>query len=130
MTDPRHIIDAAIASGHLIIVSAPPADRPGGDAKPSPAPCVSCGHDTAYGSGRFVNRIPADGGYICEECAEEIAYRTPAGHVCRECGDTDGREWGPDMVPVFTDEAREDGARIVCAECGNLAWDPAWEVTD
>jgi hypothetical protein len=34
------------------------------------------------------------------------------------------------MVPVFTDEAREDGARIVCAECGNLAWDPAWEVTD
>jgi len=30
--------------------------------------CVHCGEDTSFGSGRFVNRIPADDGYSCAEC--------------------------------------------------------------
>ncbi len=34
--------------------------------------CIECGNDTAFGSGRFVNRIPADNGvregYLCAEC--------------------------------------------------------------
>jgi len=43
--------------------------------------CVSCGHDTSFGSGRFVNRIPASvssgideeerEGYMCQQCYEE-----------------------------------------------------------
>ena len=30
--------------------------------------CINCGEDTSFGSGRFVNRSPADDGYICPEC--------------------------------------------------------------
>lgn len=34
--------------------------------------CVDCGHSTAFGSGRFVNRIPAftdtKDGYLCADC--------------------------------------------------------------
>ena len=35
--------------------------------------CISCGEDTSFGSGRFVNRIPADSPlahniYMCVEC--------------------------------------------------------------
>jgi len=43
--------------------------------------CVSCGHDTSFGSGRFVNRIFASvssgideeerEGYMCQQCYEE-----------------------------------------------------------
>ena len=43
--------------------------------------CVSCGHDTSFGSGRFVNRMFAcissgiddneREGYMCEECQYE-----------------------------------------------------------
>lgn len=32
--------------------------------------CRSCGHDTSFGSGRFVNRVPADDGFICAECCQ------------------------------------------------------------
>ena len=35
-------------------------------------PCVFCGEPTAFGSGRFVNRVPADNGedvgFACAEC--------------------------------------------------------------
>ena len=37
-----------------------------------PNDCISCGEDTSFGSGRFVNRIPADDQYLCEECLIEI----------------------------------------------------------
>lgn len=57
-------------------------------------PCVRCGQETAYGSGRFVNRIPGDhvdeetgevrDGYMCAECC---AYE------CEQCD-----------KPVFEDE--------------------------
>jgi len=34
--------------------------------------CIECGEDTAFGSGLYVNRIPADDGkqigYLCPEC--------------------------------------------------------------
>ena len=32
------------------------------------SPCVQCGRDTSFGSGRFVNRIPANDGYLCPDC--------------------------------------------------------------
>jgi DNA-directed RNA polymerase subunit RPC12/RpoP len=40
--------------------------------------CVECGESTAFGSGRFVNRIPADEGWLCPDCLAE---------VCETCGD-------------------------------------------
>ena len=37
-------------------------------------PCVFCGEATAWGSGRYVNRVPADNGvdegFACAECME------------------------------------------------------------
>lgn len=36
--------------------------------------CLDCRQDTSWGSGRFVNRIPAgqdnENGYLCAECYE------------------------------------------------------------
>ena len=40
-------------------------------------PCVHCKESTAFGQGKFVNRIPSDDGYACAECA---------GFECDECG--------------------------------------------
>lgn len=46
-------------------------------------PCVQCGRSTAFGSGNglFVNRIGADEGWMCAECA---------GYECDECGEVIG----------------------------------------
>ena len=43
--------------------------------------CRECGNSTAFGSGRFVNRIPADDEWMCAECA---------GFECDECGENIG----------------------------------------
>ena len=43
--------------------------------------CVFCGEDTAFGSGRFVNRIPADTYHELDDGTEE--YRD--GYACAEC---------------------------------------------
>ena len=53
--------------------------------------CVSCGEDTTFGSGRFVNRIPADDGYMCSECAS---------YECDRCGKLIGfdEDISPEMV--------------------------------
>jgi hypothetical protein len=102
-----------------------------------PHPCVHCGEPTDFGSGRFVNRIPADtyvetttngveyrDGYACEECTEEIGYETPAGDVCRECGDIEGRERGPDFTPFWIDDARDKSTKRECVQCNNMIYDP------
>ena len=41
-------------------------------------PCVYCGLSTAFGFGRFVNRLPIEEGYGCAECS---------GFVCDSCGE-------------------------------------------
>jgi hypothetical protein len=38
--------------------------------------CIHCGEPTERGSGKFVDRIPADDGWACAECA---------GYECDEC---------------------------------------------
>jgi hypothetical protein len=64
--------------------------------------CVFCRRDTSFGSGLFVNRIPADDGefvgYLCPECQcvecdrcgeMTLEYHTVGEpepyHVCEEC---------------------------------------------
>lgn len=39
-------------------------------------PCVYCGESTAFGFGKFVNRLPVDDGWGCAECS---------GFNCDEC---------------------------------------------
>ena len=46
-----------------------------------PYPCIFCDHSTDWGSGRFVNRLPADTYYEFEDGTEE--YRD--GYACAEC---------------------------------------------
>jgi hypothetical protein len=41
-------------------------------------PCVYCGNSTAFGFGRFVNRLPVDDGWGCAECS---------GFACDSCGE-------------------------------------------
>jgi hypothetical protein len=62
-------------------------------------PCVYCGLSTAFGSGRFVNRLAVDEGYGCAECSgfscdfcdkqiyldEEVADSKGNGHYHETC---------------------------------------------
>ena len=34
--------------------------------------CNDCGDSVAWGSGKFVNRLPADDGWICAECMDGV----------------------------------------------------------
>jgi hypothetical protein len=88
--------------------------------------CVECGKDTSFGSGRFVNRIPADrdldegspfkdlikkgysqvNGYLCPECTSE---------ECDRCGELVG------IDEQIIESDFEDGFRfncwMVCYDC-------------
>ncbi len=37
-----------------------------------PEACRDCGHSVTWGSGRFVNRVPADDEWLCAECISRI----------------------------------------------------------
>ena len=64
--------------------------------------CVECKKSTHFGSGRFVNRVPADnGGYLCAEC-QMIE--------CEDCG-----------LMVLDDYEIVDGV-FVCGSCHDGVW--------
>jgi len=58
--------------------------------------CIDCKRDTSFGSGLFVNRIPADDGYMCPDCQSV---------ECDVCGE---------LSISFTVK----GWKIMCEECG------------
>lgn len=64
--------------------------------------CVECREDTSWGSGKFVNRVPAttdtEDGYICADC-QAIE--------CDEC-DTPTLEW---------DHPKHDDTLTWCVDC-------------
>ena len=60
--------------------------------------CDDCGDSTAWGSGKFVNRVPADVGWLCADC-QAIE--------CDECG-TPTLEW---------DRPQHDDTQIWCVDC-------------
>lgn len=55
--------------------------------------CVVCGDSVAVGSGKFVNRIPADDGYICYECECKERREHPQ-YECADCGEINYIESG------------------------------------
>lgn len=77
-------------------------------------PCIECGNSTAFGSGRFVNRIPADNGevdgWMCAECQAVGCDECQQISLDYEITD-DGRILCPDCAP------RE------CEECGKSTTD-------
>ena len=50
--------------------------------------CVHCGKDTSFGSGRFVNRIPADADYEATDKDGKVIFadgKYRDGYACAEC---------------------------------------------
>ena len=50
--------------------------------------CVHCGKDTSFGSGRFVNRIPADADYEVLDNKGKVIFADDEyrdGYSCAEC---------------------------------------------
>lgn len=76
--------------------------------------CVFCGHDTSFGSGRFVNRIPAvtDAceGYACPDCMSRECDR------CDEMISVD-EDFTPYVVYGLATDRFDDGAYCVHEEC-------------
>ena len=64
--------------------------------------CVACRRDTSFGSGLFVNRIPADDG----ECI---------GYMCVECQCVDCERCGTPTLEYHSIDAAD--ACFVCEEC-------------
>ena len=71
-------------------------------------PCEVCGEDTSFGSGRFVNRIPADDNYMCSECQmiecdkcnnKALNYETTINGewICEDCLP----DINPELIPNF-----------------------------
>ena len=102
--------------------------------------CVSCGHSTSPGSGRFVNRISASGdvelpdgtteyrsGWGCALCYEECGYEDATGYVCHECADVDDLDDAGErgMDPVWADDIE---GRAECHKCARVLHDwSGWE---
>ena len=77
-------------------------------------PCQSCGISTAPGSGRFVNRIPADDGWGCALCFEQIGWSDADGGWCEICAEESDPQQDR-MEPLYAGDV-ETLAR--CCECG------------
>ena len=58
--------------------------------------CVECGEDTAFGTGKFINRIPA-------EVQESVDHDRIDGYMCGDCVSEAEEEWAEyseSMPPV------------------------------
>jgi hypothetical protein len=76
--------------------------------------CVHCGESTAFGSGRFVNRVGANDGWSCSECLRVD---------CDRCGQLIG--FGEDLNPYDCGlEQFSDGSDRICREC--MTWFETW----
>jgi hypothetical protein len=75
--------------------------------------CVSCDQDTSFGSGLFVNRIPADG-YLDGNMDANPTLRR--GWMCAECQSYDCDQCGK-PIDVDEDEFDEDTDLRLCPSC-------------
>ena len=71
-------------------------------------PCIYCGKSTAFGSGRFVNRLASDVGWGCAECS---------GYPCDRCGIQMYLDCEVMADQCGGDEAFDDGTVHVCEAC-------------
>lgn len=91
--------------------------------------CVECGKDTKFGSGRFVNRIPADRDLDEDSPFKHLikeGYSRVNGYLCPECSSEECDRCG-ELVAVdeqITESAFEHGFRfncwMVCYDCLTL----------
>lgn len=79
-------------------------------------PCVHCGESTAFGSGRFVNRISSDCengnfGFACADCSGYDCDRCNK-PIYLDCEITPEQCFGEDANDFF-----KDGNRHICEDC-------------
>jgi DNA-directed RNA polymerase subunit RPC12/RpoP len=88
--------------------------------------CTHCGRDTSMGSGRFVNRIRSDDGYMCAECqTPEYAVELVDGGyesddsmtTCHICGLTSSDERRFTYGNKQDEEAITGDGSIRCGNC-------------
>ena len=64
-------------------------------------PCYYCGRSTAFGFGRFVNRLPVEDGWGCAECSgfncDECDHQI---YLDEEVRDENGYAYHPNCLPV------------------------------
>jgi len=86
--------------------------------------CVSCAEPVHFGSGRFVNRVPADGGWLCGVCAEPIGYEhhDTGDFYCNFCAEekinTDDIYEDPVTAPWSPAYADDFESAPRCTNCG------------
>ena len=72
--------------------------------------CVECRNDTSFGSGLFVNRIPAStdelNGYLCPEC--QLMECDMCGEMVADYGGYDGMLVCDDCNPEDEEEEEEE----------------------
>lgn len=80
--------------------------------------CVYCDRDTSYGSGLYVNRIPADG-YFDGDMEEHPQLRV--GFMCSECQCFDCDECAS-PIPPDDDVVIEEGDLFLrlCRNCAEI----------
>lgn len=72
-------------------------------------PCAHCGKSTAFGHGKFINRIGHDDGWACAECSGYDCDRCDK-QIYLDC------EVTPEECGIASDEFT-DGTRHVCEDC-------------
>jgi hypothetical protein len=88
--------------------------------------CVECGEDTAFGTGKFINRIPAEvqesadhdriDGYMCGDCVseaeEEWAQFSESTPPVREMKIKMAQKLVRQAVETYAEEARGNGMSV------------------
>ena len=81
--------------------------------------CVHCGEDTSFGSGKFVNRIPADADYEALDNQGNVIFADGEyrdGYACAECMAMPCDRCD-ELIPLDEDIRLDDGNIIVHYEC-------------
>jgi hypothetical protein len=78
-------------------------------------PCYYCGESTAFGFGRFVNRLPVEDGWGCAECSGFACYKCDK-QIYLDCDvrDKDGDFYHATCLPVgehvgYPDDPDDEG---------------------
>tara|TARA_R100000734_G_C3310034_1_gene100770 strand:+ start:777 stop:1082 length:306 start_codon:yes stop_codon:yes gene_type:complete len=81
--------------------------------------CVHCGEDTSFGSGKFVNRIPADADYEALDNQGNVIFADGEyrdGYACAECMALPCDRCD-ELIPLDEDICLDDGNIIVHYKC-------------
>jgi len=83
--------------------------------------CVHCNKDTSFGSGRFVNRIPADADYQAEDDKGNIIFTEGEyrdGYACESCQELECDKCSKTTIDYsFGREVEDKYYDVICSDC-------------